>query len=163
MTWRAATVSMPTERAAAFPNESWNAANYWVDVVFQAGTSPTLTSIVVTPANPSILTGASQQFTATGTYSDGSTQDITSQAIWTSSDTAVATIDAGGLATGISAGTTMISASLAGVTGSTDADRATRAVIDRLCLAFRRPCFTLYQLGHRGDEYPGGDRCGFNG
>ena len=87
--------------------------------MFRAGSSATLTSIAVTPANPSISTGSSQQFTATGTYSDGSTRNITSQATWTSSNTAVATINAGGLATGVSAGTTMISASLAGVTGST--------------------------------------------
>ena len=94
-------------------------SNYWVDVVFKAGTSTTLASIVVMPANPSIWTGASQQFTATGTYSDGSTQDITSQATWTSSETGMATINEGGLATGISDGITMISASLTGVTGST--------------------------------------------
>ena len=105
--------------SSVFPNQSYNAANYWVDVVFQAGTSTTLTSIVVTPANSSILTGASQQFTAMGTYSDGSARDITSQARWTSSDTRVATINARGLATGVSAGNTTISASLAGVMGST--------------------------------------------
>ena len=103
--------------SSVFPNQSYNAANYWVDVVFQA--KPTLTSLVVTPANLSILTGASQQFTATATYTDGSTQDITSQATWTSSDTKVATIDAGGLATGISAGATTISATLASVVDAT--------------------------------------------
>ena len=115
--------------SSAFPNQTWNAANYWVDVVFQAGSPPppTLTSIAVTPANSSIFTGASQQFTATGTYSDGSTQNLTSQATWTSSNTGVATINAGGLATGVSAGTTTISAALTGVTGSTDADGAIRA------------------------------------
>ena len=82
--------------SSVFPNQTWNAANYWVDVVFQPPSTPTLTSIAVTPANPSILTGASQQFTATGTYSDGSTQNITSQATWTSSNTGVATINAEG-------------------------------------------------------------------
>jgi len=34
-------------------------------------------SIAVTPANPTIAKGTTQQFTATGTYNDGSTQDIT--------------------------------------------------------------------------------------
>ena len=104
---------------SAFPNQTWNAANYWVDVVFQAGPPPpTLMSIAVMPANPSIIPGVSQQFTATGTYSDGSTQNLTGQATWTSSNTGVATINAGGQATGVSAGTTTISAALAGVTGS---------------------------------------------
>jgi ABC-type proline/glycine betaine transport system permease subunit len=37
----------------------------------------TLQSIAVTPANPSIAKGRTQQFTATGTFSDNSTQDHT--------------------------------------------------------------------------------------
>ena len=69
-----------------------NASNYWVDVVLQPGPPPTLTSIAVTPGNPSISTGATQQFTATGTYSDLSTQNITTQVNWSSSNQPVATI-----------------------------------------------------------------------
>ena len=105
--------------SSTFPDQSYNAANYWVDVMFQYGSSPTLTSIAVTPANSNIVVGATQQFTATGTYSDGSTQDITSQATWTSSSPEVATINVGGLATAVSAGATTISAKLADVVGST--------------------------------------------
>ncbi|MCK9620637.1 MAG: DUF4082 domain-containing protein, partial [Methylobacter sp.] len=60
----------------AFPNMVYRAINYWVDVVFAASggpvPGPTLTSIAVTPASPSIAIGASQQFAATGTYSDSS-------------------------------------------------------------------------------------------
>ena len=104
---------------SAFPNQTWNAANYWMDVVFQPGVALTLTSIALTPANPNLLVGATQQFTATGTYSDGSTQNVTSQATWTSSSTAAATINASGLATAVSAGTTTLTAALAGVAGST--------------------------------------------
>ena len=104
--------------SSAFPNQTWNAANYWVDLVLQAGPPPTLTSIAVTPTNPTILTGSTQQFTATGTYSDGSTQDLTSQATWSSTSTSVATVNTGGLANALSVGTATISAALAGVTGS---------------------------------------------
>ena len=104
--------------SSTFPNQTWNARNYWVDVVFQAGPAPTLTSIAVTPANPALLVGASQQLAAIGTYSDGSTQNLTSQATWTSSSTAVATVNANGLATAVAAGTTTLSAALTGVTGS---------------------------------------------
>jgi WD40 repeat protein len=104
---------------SSFPNQTWNTSNYWVDVVFSSGPAPTLQSIAVTPANPTISTGATQQFTATGTYSDGSTQDLTSQVTWASSDTAVATTSTSGLATGVGAGTTTISAARDGVTGST--------------------------------------------
>lgn len=72
--------------------------------------SPTLVSIAVTPSNPSIMLGKTQQFVATGTYSDNSTKDLTSSATWTSSNKAVATIDAAGLATSISGGSTLITA-----------------------------------------------------
>src|SRR5262249_11056431 len=40
---------------------------------------PPLSSIAVTPSNPTVTVGGTQQFTATGTYSDGSTQNLTSQ------------------------------------------------------------------------------------
>ena len=82
-------------------------------------TAATLQSIAVTPANPSIAKGATQQFTATGTFSDNSTQNLTGQVTWASATTAVATITAGGLATGVAAGTSTISATLGAVSGST--------------------------------------------
>jgi hypothetical protein len=48
----------------------------------------TLTSITVTPANATFSqTQTPQQFTATGTFSDGSTQSLTSTVTWTSSNT----------------------------------------------------------------------------
>ena len=53
----------------------------------------------MTPANPTIAAGATQQFTATGTYSDSSTKVLTSGVTWASANTAVATIDNTGLAT----------------------------------------------------------------
>ena len=62
-------------------------------------TAPVLQSIAVTPANASVPVGTLTQFTATGTYSDKSAQDLTATATWTSSNTAVATISAGGLVT----------------------------------------------------------------
>ena len=82
-------------------------------------TAPALQSIAVTPASPSVAKGTMQQFTATGTYSDSTTQNLTSQVTWNSSATAVATITAGGLATGTGAGTSTIRAALGPVSGST--------------------------------------------
>jgi hypothetical protein len=80
---------------------------------------PTLQSIAVTPANPTINKGNTEQFKATGTYSDSSTQDLTSQVTWASAATSVATINVSGLATGAGTGTSKISATLNGITGST--------------------------------------------
>jgi Domain of unknown function (DUF4082)/Bacterial Ig-like domain (group 2)/Putative Ig domain len=104
---------------STFPTNTYNAANYWVDVMFSPQAGPTLVSIAVTPANPTVTVGGTQQFTATGTYSDASTQNLTTQVTWASSSTAVATVNAGGLATTASAGTTTISATLGAVSGST--------------------------------------------
>jgi hypothetical protein len=80
---------------------------------------PTLVSIVVAPVDPSIGTGATIQFTAYGTYSDGSYKIITSSVAWSSSRTGVATIVSGGLATGVAVGTTTITAKSGTVSGST--------------------------------------------
>jgi uncharacterized protein YjdB len=78
----------------------------------------TLTSITLTPSSASIAVGATQPFTATGTFSDGSILDITSQVDWRSSDPLVATVGARGGANGVSSGTSTISATFGDVTGS---------------------------------------------
>lgn len=83
-----------------------------------------LLSIEVTPANPSIAKGTTLQFTATGRFENNTTQDLTLQVTWTSSDTSVATIsDAGaskGVATAAGVGQTTITARLDAVSGSTN-------------------------------------------
>jgi hypothetical protein len=79
-----------------------------------------LTSIAITPMNPSVYPGNAQQFVATGTYSDSSTQNITTAVTWSSSNTAVATIGAStGLASTLAPVTTTISAMQGSVTGTT--------------------------------------------
>jgi uncharacterized protein YjdB len=79
---------------------------------------PRLSSISVTPNPASIAVGATQPFTATATYSDGSTQNVTAKATWTAANSAVATVNASGIATAVAAGSTSITASLSGITGS---------------------------------------------
>src|SRR5437867_12219155 len=54
-------------------------------------TAATLTSIAVTPTNPSIANGTTRQFTATGTFSDSRTQDLTTQVTWSSTPTGAPT------------------------------------------------------------------------
>src|SRR4030042_5288128 len=80
-----------------------------------------LTAISVTPTNPSVAKGTAQQFTATGTYSDNTTQDLTTTVTWSSSSTSVATINNAGLATAVEAGTAIITATepASGISGST--------------------------------------------
>jgi len=81
--------------------------------------NPSLVSISVTPAAASIPLGNTQQYAATGTYSDGSTQNLTNSVTWTSSSKNVATISVGGLATSVAPGSSTISAVLGSVSGST--------------------------------------------
>ncbi|MFH0769245.1 MAG: Ig-like domain-containing protein [Chloroflexota bacterium] len=73
------------------------------------GAPRTLTSLPI---------GATWYIYATGTYSDGSTADITHEVTWTSSNPEIATIDSGGIVTGISDGADSITASLYGITSS---------------------------------------------
>ncbi len=81
-------------------------------------TPPVLVSLAVTPGNPSIPLGTKQQFNATGTFTDGSTQDLTTSVSWNSSNTAVATINSQGLASTAKQGMTTITASSGSVSGS---------------------------------------------
>jgi trimeric autotransporter adhesin len=86
-------------------------------------TPATLVSIAVIPANPSIANGTSQQFAATGTYTDSSTQPLTAAVTWSSSDMTVATIsnatNSNGLASTVAQGAIIITATLGSVSGST--------------------------------------------
>ena len=54
--------------------------------------NPTLQSISVTPSTGSVAPAASIQLTATGTFDDGSTSNVTSKSSWQSSDATVATV-----------------------------------------------------------------------
>jgi outer membrane protein assembly factor BamB len=79
----------------------------------------TLLSIAVTPNNPTVTVGKTKQLTATGSYSNGSTQDLTAQATWQSSDPAKATVSDTGLVAGQNYGSTTVSATLGSISGST--------------------------------------------
>jgi uncharacterized protein YjdB len=82
-------------------------------------TNATVVSITVTPSSKTIAPGTKQPFNATGAFSDSSTQIITSDVVWASDNTSVATITpGGGNATAVSAGTANIRATLGSVTGS---------------------------------------------
>lgn len=103
---------------SGFPNATWNATNYWVDVLFSPVPASPLQSIAVAPASASVAVGATRAFTATGTYADATTRDVTAEATWTTSDPLVATIGPAGAATGVRPGAATISAGVGVVVGS---------------------------------------------
>lgn len=69
-----------------------------------------LQTISISGGMPTV--GTSTQLTATGHYSDGTTQDLTTLVIWTSTVPTVAPVSSTGVLTGVSAGTTTIQAVL---------------------------------------------------
>ena len=86
----------------------------------QSASAPaTMQSIEVTPNSAHVAAGTTTQFTATAIFSDSTHRDITSKVAWASSNMHTATVSNGGLASGLSAGSTMISASSAGMMGQT--------------------------------------------
>jgi len=101
-----------------------------------------LTSITITPLNPPVPVGGTQQFTATGTFTDGTTQNLTSSATWSSSNPAIATVSNTGLGNGLGQGTATISAQYGSVTG-TDNFTVTAAVLSSITVTPSNPSIAL--------------------
>lgn len=81
--------------------------------------APVVVSLAIAPAAVAIPTSSIQPFTATATYSDGSTRDVTASSSWTSGTVAVGTVvQTTGVATGVASGTSVITASFAGKTSA---------------------------------------------
>src|SRR5579885_2443810 len=78
---------------------------------------PTLTSLAVGP-QASIQQGKTVQMTAVGTYNDG-TQNTVKSVQWSTSDSGIATVSAGGLVTGVAPGSATITGASGAVNGST--------------------------------------------
>ena len=89
--------------------------------------SPSVTSVAVAGSAP--LMGASAQFTATATMSNGSNQSVTNQASWQSSNAGVASVSSTGLVTANSSGDADIRAIYQNVAGTA---RITIAPVYRL-------------------------------
>ena len=90
-----------------------------VDIVPAAGIK--VSSIAVTPTTATLTTGHTQKFTATATYTDGRTADISTVVTWVSSNQSAAIIDYSGLATWVATGTSTISCSYDGLAGGNTA------------------------------------------
>jgi hypothetical protein len=83
-----------------------------------ANPSPTVTSVTIT-GTPSLNGGnLTSQLIARATLSDGTLQDVSTLATWSSSNPAVATVSPSGLVTAVTIGTTNISAAYQGKTGT---------------------------------------------
>jgi hypothetical protein len=88
-------------------------------VTFTETATLPVSSISISPINAQIQQGASQQYTATAIYTDGTTGDVTDQATWSTGNGGVATIGSTGVLVAKGAGTTTVTAAFGGKTGQT--------------------------------------------
>ncbi|HSZ82732.1 MAG TPA: Ig-like domain-containing protein [Polyangia bacterium] len=96
-------------------------------------TDATITQIQVTPFNPTIPVGFDAQLAATAIYSDGSNRDITSLATWSSGGAGAAAVSDAlatkGRVTGLAAGGATIQAQYTGVSGTTNVNVSSAALV----------------------------------
>ena len=135
LTYQWSLVSVPTGSAAVLTNPTDAqptfvadlAGQYVVRLLVSDGTNlsvpdvvvikaQAVTALAVTPINPSMVLGQTQPFVATATLADNSTAVLTNSVIWASSNPAVATMNANGLATSVAPGTTVITAAAGTIT-----------------------------------------------
>lgn len=81
-------------------------------------TTATATVLSIAVAGSAPVLGASSQFTATATMSDGTTKDVTTLATWQSSNTADATVSSSGMVSAVAGGSVTVTASYQNVIGS---------------------------------------------
>ena len=105
--------------------------------------SPTVSGVAVTGNGAFTSKNQTSQLTATATLSDGTTQNVTNTATWSSSNSGVATVSSTGLVTAVSFGSATITATYQGAQGSLSALVTLKAVVTvtptftRLCTPFR--------------------------
>ena len=80
--------------------------------------SVTLKSVTISGISASETVGATALLIATATFSDNSTQTVTTQATWSTSDASIATVSSVGLATFIKSGAVNLQATYQGMSGT---------------------------------------------
>lgn len=126
VSWSSSTTSVATINAQGLATGvsagTTNITAQWNGITSPAATltvsNEALTSIAITAPAPSVKEGNTLQLTATGTFADNTTQDMTSQVTWNSANPDVATVDSSGLVTGVVAGRATITGTAGGITGS---------------------------------------------
>lgn len=79
----------------------------------------TLSSLVLSPTKWTLASGDTKQLAVTGDFSDGSKQDLTTQATWSTSDSTKVTVSGDGLVSAVAAGNAAVTAKFNGLTAST--------------------------------------------
>lgn len=106
----------------------------------------TIVSLSISPTSAFILPQATEQYSATATYGDNSTGDVTSSVTWTSSQTGVATINSSGLATGVALGTTTITAASSNNVTSSATLTVSNKTVTALAISPANPSISLSEV-----------------
>ncbi|MEG7567298.1 Ig-like domain-containing protein [Vibrio cholerae] len=99
----------------------------------------TITKIDIRPLKLGVVKGQTQPLTATATYSDNRTEDITSSVLWTINDISKISIDDEGGVTGQEVGDTSI-------TATKDKVKSSIAIVD-VCQDLAGPCIDIFDVG----------------
>jgi trimeric autotransporter adhesin len=96
---------------------------------------PELVQISVSAPQSSLPVGESEMLAAKGTFTDGSTQNLTQSVTWQVSTSNIASVSSGGELKGLSQGTVQISASYQDVTGTASVAVGTAALMSIAVIA----------------------------
>lgn len=91
--------------------------------------APAVVSLSITPASPALSLGSSQNITATGLYSDGTTQDVTTLVSWSSLSPEIATVSPGGVVSARALGIARVSAAISSITAVSNVTVSPAALI----------------------------------
>ena len=83
-------------------------------LVAAPGQGQTLSSISISPSQPTVVIGGTTQLTATATYSNGSTTNVSGSVTWSSSDSRMVNVSSSGVASGFATGNVAVTASYQG-------------------------------------------------
>jgi hypothetical protein len=83
-------------------------------LVAAPGRGQTLSSISITPGEPTVVIGGTTQLTATATWSNGSTTNVSGSVTWSSSDPRMVNVSSGGVASGFATGNVAVTATYQG-------------------------------------------------
>ncbi|CAK2026080.1 hypothetical protein VCRA2110O173_340001 [Vibrio crassostreae] len=98
-----------------------------------------ITAIQVIPSPVNIAKGQSQQLTATATFSDTTSSDISSSVTWAPVDTGMATVSSTGFLSAVETGSTTLTATKDGITSNT--------VDVNVCSNWGGTCIDIYDRG----------------
>lgn len=116
-------------------------------------TAKALSTISISPTNPSSYVGKRVTFIATGHYSDGSTSNLSGSAIWASNNVAVATMTTTGMTSALVQGSAVITASANGITSNP----AYLSVSSSQAPATQLSEFTYIGIQNIMEDYPSSD------